>query len=405
MESNERLNVVMVTNAVSPDKLGGLERYVSDLAGQLVRSGATVRVVAKQISGEHPLRETMAEGFDVSRFPVPTKRNPFFLALYPIAVWRGTERAVREHLRLHPEAVIHGHYALSMVPLMIRKHKYVYTFHAPVHKEIVSERQGSYLLPRILQRLVIRVVRGVESRVLKRASRIVVLSEFMRREVLELCPGSEVEALVVPGGIDLRKFHPGLPGSQAMYVQDPTIFVARRLVARTGVEQIVEAMPAVVKKYPNVVLKISGSGPREKAIRDMVVKNDLSRNVVLLGRISDEELITQFRESTICVTPSQELEGFGLSTAEALACGTPALVTPVGANPEVVSLLSPYLVTRDKTAASIAAQLVQLLDSPAELQSIRERAAAYAERFGWSHVAESYADVYLGFLGQLMRRG
>src|SRR5207249_11624167 len=65
-----------------------------------------------------------------------------------------------------------------------------------------------------------------------------------------------------------------------------------------------------------------------------------------LGFIPDETLPSYYHAADVFVLPTRELEGFGLVTVEALACGTPVLGTPVGATPEVLSGLEDRKSTR-----------------------------------------------------------
>ncbi|PJI52254.1 hypothetical protein CTI14_45360, partial [Methylobacterium radiotolerans] len=70
----------------------------------------------------------------------------------------------------------------------------------------------------------------------------------------------------------------------------PRIFAARRLVERTGVEHLVEAMALVRDVIPSVVLRIAGIGPREAHIRELIDKLGLQDHVELLGRVPEGQL-------------------------------------------------------------------------------------------------------------------
>ena len=135
---------LMLTDAVAPDKLGGLERYVRELSAALVAKGLGVTVVTKQVKEEDPLDEEGTDGVHIVRQPVPSKDRLTFALQYPTAVGLGTVRHVR---RLGPGCVVHGHYAITTLPVGLTRRPYLYTFHAPVHKEMLSERGGSYALP------------------------------------------------------------------------------------------------------------------------------------------------------------------------------------------------------------------------------------------------------------------
>ena len=114
---DEVRQVIIVTNALAPDKLGGLERYVRELAAGLVRQGLRVTVLTKRVHPEHPAREVGPDGVAVVRHDVPSKRLRTFALRYPFhvaaAVWR-------EVGHLEPGTVVHAHYAMPALPLALR---------------------------------------------------------------------------------------------------------------------------------------------------------------------------------------------------------------------------------------------------------------------------------------------
>ncbi|HTW20019.1 MAG TPA: glycosyltransferase family 4 protein [Mycobacteriales bacterium] len=391
--------IVMVTNAVAPDQLGGLERYVRELSAALVRRGHPVSVVAKRVSIDHPPEEVAADGVRIIRHAVPAKSDPAFAVKYPLAVGTAVDRALPTIGR---DAVLHAHFVTSALAPMLRRQPYLYTFHAPVHRELLDERQGSYLLPRPLQPLAVRGLRAAERAVLGRASGLVVLSEFSRREIARLHPAAARRAGLIRGGLDVDRFTPAseVTPPVAATPGDPLLVTARRLTPRTGVLELVAAMPAIVDRHPSARLVVLGEGAARPEIETMVSNLALANSVELRGWVDDHELASWYRRADLAVTPTQRLEGFGLATAEALSCGTPVLVTPVGANPEVVDGLGSDYLAAGTTPADLAGAanraLDARLDSRPPTESVR---AVVAPRFGWEHVCEQYERQYLNLSG------
>ena len=385
--------VLMLTNAIAPDKLGGLERYVRELSAALVVAGVEVTVLTKQVHEEDGLEDVGPDGVRIVRHPVPSKADPTFALQYPVRVALGVRREVR---RSGPGTVIHGHYAITTLPVALSTTPYVYTFHAPVHKEVLAERGDSYRLPAIVQGAAVRGVRTAERRVVNRARRSVVLSEFMREQLGQLSAPAARNGALVPGGIDTDHFCPGpVDRDEWAEVADPLIFTARRLTVRTGVLELVRAMPEILRQRPHARLAIAGDGHQRQLIVDEVERLGLGCVVRLLGRIDDPSLLRWYRSADISVTPTQDLEGFGLATGESLAVGTPVLVTPVGANAELVHDLHPLLVATGSTSADLAASLLRVINEPGLLASLRCRARAHAHpRWAWSTVAAYYLDLY-----------
>lgn len=384
------MKIVMVTNNALEDKVGGHERYVRELASALAQRDLDVTIVAKRWSPEAPERERCPDGVVIDRYAVPSKRNPLYAAAFVPYVMRGV--AART-IGSDANVIVHGHMALQAVPVAFRRRPYLFTFHAPVWRELLDERQGSYLLPRPIQGAAVAMLRRVEGAVTARAAETVVLSEFMRGELAVLDHNTAERAIVLPGGIDARRFHPITNGQ---FSDDPPVlFTARRLTPRTGVDELIRAMPEIIASRPGTTLKIAGTGGMQPGLEALAHQLGVRRHVDFLGRVGDEELTGWYRRATLVVLPTQELEGFGLTTAEALACGAAVVGTPAGATPELLAPLDPGLVTRDVSAGAIANSVVGLLDDPARLARIRATAPGrILPAMSWDRIADRYLERY-----------
>lgn len=388
-------HVVMVTNAVAPDKLGGLERYVRELSAALVRVGTTVTVVAKRTDAAQPLLEDGDDGVRVRRYAPPSKSDPLFGVRYPLAVTRDVGRAMTAALAdgRGRRAVIHGHFPVPMLGITARRTPYVYTCHAPVYKEVLSERRGSYFLPASVQKAAVAGLRAAERRVLHRAHTLITLSDFVRSEVAVLSAAAADRVVRIPGGLDTDWFAPD-DEAHRVSTDEIVLFTARRLVERTGVDRLVLAMPHVLAREPRARLVVAGAGPLRGELERDIDRWGLRDRVRLLGRVSEVELRDWYRRADLAITPTAALEGFGLSTVEALACGTPAFVTPVGANPEVVRDLSPRLIASGSGAGEMARGILDLLASD-ELSRIRERARGFVHpSLSWASVVDAHSELY-----------
>jgi glycosyltransferase involved in cell wall biosynthesis len=386
-------HVIMVTNALAPDKLGGLERYVRELAAGLVRQGLAVTVLAKRVHPEHPAREVACDGVSIVRHDVPSKRLRTFALRYPLHVATAVGREVGEP---GPGTVVHAHYAMPALPLALRGMPYLYTFHAPVYREALAERQGSYALPRAVQAPAVAGLKAAESFVVRRASRVLALSRYMQDELALLSRRAAASSVLVPGGIDTDRFSPG-PARRDDWASgaEPLLFAARRLTPRTGVLELVQAMPAVLRRFPRAQLAVAGEGHMMPAIEDAIRRLGLEPAVRLLGRIGDEALVGWYRLATVSVMPTQSLEGFGLSTAECLACGTPVVATPLGANPELLRPLDPRLLAGGSTPDDLSAAICQIVGTSSVLSDVRARARDHVHpSMSWDAIARRHIGCY-----------
>jgi hypothetical protein len=116
--------------------------------------------------------------------------------------------------------------------------------------------------------------------------------------------------------------------------------------------------------------------------------------VQLLGFVPEGQLAKYYQASDLVVMPTLQLEGFGLVTVEALACGTPVMGTPVGAIPEVLRTVDPLLVTEGTDGVSLANTLRLVLkrfrDQPGERERFAKKGREVVERrYNWkAHTAD-----------------
>jgi glycosyltransferase involved in cell wall biosynthesis len=389
------VKILMVTNNALEDKIGGLERYVRELSSALAGRGHDVTIIAKRWHADAPPRVVDADGVAIERHPVPSKRNPLYAPAYPFYVYRGVGSRTRPVAADDSDTVLHAHMLLPALPLAVRRQRFLLTFHAPVWRELLRERQDSYLLPERVQSLAVAALKRTEGFVASRATGAVVLSEFMRQELADLNPSAGARATVLPGGIDSSRFHVDDRVPRDVEPDAPVLFTARRFTPRTGVDELVRAMAVIVQAYPDAQLKLAGTGPMEAELVTLTQTLGLTKSVEFLGVVSDEELVAWYRRATLVVLPTRELEGFGLATAEALACGAVVVGTPAGATPELLSAIDPQLVASGTSAAAIAATVLDLLRAPERLRELRSKAAGRVlPEMGWDRIADRYLELY-----------
>jgi glycosyltransferase involved in cell wall biosynthesis len=396
------MKVIIVGNTTPPDKMGGLGRYTRELAGALVAAGCDVKLLVKRVDPRSPSRERTFDGVDLIRHDVLDKRNPLFAPTYPFLTARGVLGPLRT--LADEQTIIHTHFPVTALPIALSGRRFIHTFHAPVWEELLDERQASYFLPTPVQGLAVTGIRGAERQVMNRAREVFVLSDFMRRRLHEISPHAADRALVLPGGIDTGRFAPQTTTERAP-TSAPRLFTARRMSPRMGLDVLIAAMPTVLAHHPSATLAIAGTGEMEGLLRSMSTTLGIAGRIEFLGRISDQELVMEYCRATLAVMPTTKLEGFGLTTAEALACGTPVVGTAVGATPEILAPISRALLAPTATAPALASTIIALLDDPAKLRRIADVARRrVAPEMDWTTIAARYIEVYAGHLNPMAVR-
>lgn len=124
---------------------------------------------------------------------------------------------------------------------------------------------------------------------------------------------------------------------------------------------------------------------------ETVERLDLGSSVRFLGRVDDEALHQLYVAARCHVHPAY-YEGFGLPPLEAMACGTPTIVSNVSSLPEVVQ--DAALLVDPANPEEIAVAMHRLLDDDALHAEMREKGLARARCFSWERAAASTLEVY-----------
>jgi len=107
-----------------------------------------------------------------------------------------------------------------------------------------------------------------------------------------------------------------------------------RLVKRKGFDKVIENLPKVLKKVPNLVYIIIGNGPEIENWKLKIENLGLKNNVLLLSDVGDEERNTWYNASNIFIMPSrninEDFEGFGIVYLEANLRGLPVIAGDSG---------------------------------------------------------------------------
>lgn len=288
--------------------------------------------------------------------------------------------------------LVASHFALYAMPIVDRlKHQpFVHHFHGPWGAESAQDGASSFA----------SAWRAwIERAIYSRAQRIIVLSEAFARLAEHEYKVDPQRIRIVPGCVDIDRFHTGVTRRQArerlgLPVDRPILLSVRRLVKRMGLLELLSAMPAIVQNVPDVLLCIAGRGLLKDELAARVRDSSLENHVRFLGYVKDEDLPFLYRAADINVVPTNALEGFGLVAAEALAAGTPSMVTRVGGLPEVVSALSQDLIVKSSEPPVLAEALTAALTGQSALPSAEACTAYAAQNFRSSLMAERTAAVY-----------
>ena len=409
------MRVLCLTDAFWPDQAGGISKAVWFETQQLVRMGRELVAVSRRLTRDAAAREAR-EGYELHRFQAPPINSALGSA-YPLATMLNLPRVLRQ---LHASTPFDVAYVNNVFQARALLQSgigipMVYVFHASAYREVsIDIRNGRYGKLKLLARLANEAVRPIERLVLDRADAIVVRSTYMAGEIESLYGSARsMKVRRIPLGIDTEKFsfagevrtarqQLGLPENRRI------ILTVRRLVARMGLDNLIRAMDRVAKRFPDALLLIGGAGYLESSLRESIRSLGLGDQVAMLGFVSEELLPLYYQAADLFVLPTQEYEGFGMSTLEALSSGTPAIVTPVGANPEVVAPLDRRLVAEGATVVAIADAVVRWFEQSEKSVSRKSCRDYCVNNFALASVCDQIDSLFVelaGAAGPLQRHG
>lgn len=407
------MNILMLAEVSASTVLGGAERVLREQALCLSRRGHRLHLIARAPRGDSRLQVRITnegEGIQEDRYH-PSIRNELAFVLSSV---RGSVHQV--DALSHRTAIDVGiiHQSLAGLGSVLRRRAvaagWVYVCHSLAHEEYLSRNHsGTTLGDRIRRVLNARMRRWCERAVLRRCDRIIVLSEFMKRRVMSQHGLPEARVRIVPGGADLTRFSPpddpvavrqrlGLPLNKVILV------TVRNLVPRMGLDQFIKAVAQLGEEGKDLLVLIGGEGPLRRHLEELILDLGLSDQIHLLGFIPEDRLPQYYQAAELVLMPTHELEGFGLVTVEALACGTPVVGTPVGAIREVLAKVDPGLIAPGTDSGSLAKAIHRLLcrfrDDPGEQKRVAKQGRAVVEaEYCWDRHGEKLERVLQEVVG------
>lgn len=332
--------------------------------------GSSVQFLTREVSSK------------VADDEIPTTYYPL-----PHKTWPGRFRKIFVETvgRFQPH-IIHVHQPLPaflLIPWQFAK-PIVYNFYSPWPEEF---RIKSSRWPSSVRRMLSPLLTTIERGTAKRASAIAVLSEFSRLQLRQLYGR---ESVLIPGGVDGRRFRPPATSRSQETLR---LITVRNLVPRMGLSRLIRAMTLLP---PQTELHIGGEGPLRSQLDQLIMSLGLNERVRLIGHVPEEELPAFYSSADWFVLPTVALEGFGLVILESLACGTPVLGTRIGAIPELLERFDPDWVIEEPTPEAIAATVTVATRNAAPSRTeLHERVA---REFDWTSIGQRYLTLFENLL-------
>jgi len=347
----------VVARVHGPDE-GGVQTYVAQVARGYARAGYQVTVFAKSSAGPRRVVEDGVALVDVG--PASQVAVYLRLGLAMAKAWFSGER---------PEA-IHACTWRAAIPALAFSRPLIVTVHG---REVGRPVGRAFRLLR---------------RVLSRTTRIVAVSDATRALMLARLPRLADRCIVAWNGIVPPPERPADTGNAV-----PRFITVCRLVPRKNVAAAVRAVSDCRADGIAIDYAVIGRGEDEPNVRDAVAEGAAIGGlggIAMTGYVTDEELARRYRSADVFLHPQialengAEMEGFGLSVADAMAQGIACIVGREGGPGELVRDGIDGLVVDGRSPAEIRAAVALLARDPAYRVKLGESARTFArDNFSW----------------------
>jgi glycosyltransferase involved in cell wall biosynthesis len=226
--------------------------------------------------------------------------------------------------------------------------------------------------------------------VVKRARRILTVSENSRNDLERLCPGAAAKT---------RVFYPAAGASFRPLSEGETAPVLRKHGLTPGYLLYVGNLRGS-KNTPRLLAAYAQARAAAKDLPPLVLvgqntyrqyENAWPEGVRHIGAVDFSDLPALYGGASVFVFPSL-YEGFGIPPLEAMACGTPVVSSNAASLPEVCGDAAVYV--DPKSESSIADAVIDLWRSESRRAALRERGLARAKKFSWETFAEGTWKTY-----------
>jgi len=353
--------------------------HIRELVQKLLKMGVEVSILCREVEGEIDLPNVQLARFFFDRL--------FFVRHFGFAFKAGLMAQDFDviHTQYHP-AIFAGN-----VSHCLKSKAHVFTFHgftpAGVWRnprqtiKMVDHKAGTAIALRL----------GVDQ--------VIAVSDFLKRELVQFYRFDSEKVTVIYNGIDTQRFNPGIDGLRIREKygvgSSPLVLFLGRLAPYKGPQFLIMAAPQILKEVSDTKFVIAGSGRYEiPQLKTLVKKLGLEKEFIFTGYVADWEIPYLYASCDVFCYPSL-WEGFGLTPAEAQACGKPVVAFNISAVPEVVKNRETGILVPPKDCAELASAIIQLLSDKKERERMGHKGRQRVLRlFSWDNAAAETVKVY-----------
>ncbi len=382
---------------------GGQVVFVLELSRALGQQGITVDIYTRQFE-DRPDITFVDENVRIIRIPAGDNKFIIKEKIFPVLdqLSQNTLEFFKKN-NLNYD-VLHSHYWDSGYVCMLLKQKtnipFIHTSHSLGMWKKISmsgdsdEAEKKYNFSTRIK---------WENEVFKYADLLIDTTFAHKDQYIKYYNISRKKIHIIPCGVDINRFKSLNPGEKdiEIEVKKPYIFCLSRIDTNKGLDYIIHAHSMVLKKK-NCYLIIGGGSknPQDTELKVRTMIDSLIEKfgtkdwVIQTGYIPDEEVPSYYRQAEVFVLPSK-YEPFGMTALEAMACGTPAIITKLGGLKEYIQNEKHAILVDPSNIEELSDAILRILNDNDFRTKIKNQGHNYViNEFSWPNIAKKYINYY-----------
>lgn len=217
---------------------------------------------------------------------------------------------------------------------------------------------------------------------------IIAVSKSSKDELVETgIPEDNVK--IVYNGVDIESYH-----SDVKIKKNPTIICLARMKKYKRMDILLDSIPEIVKEIPDLQVILVGEGDALPRLKEISRKKKIENAVKFTSFVPAPEKIQLLSSSWVSVNTSPK-EGWGLTSIESQACGTPSVVPySPGLRETVKDGVSGYIYPFGDTKG-LSDTLIRMLKDKNSIEKMGKQARKWAENFSWDESAKKMKEIIL----------
>jgi len=335
---------------------------------------------------------TLTEGVDLTK-PLPTnlklhhainrgKAFTFFPNLEVDKILKEEKFSAITHFYLHePE--------FNPMLWKIRNYPIVIGMCELPHPRLNDEVNGISKYP-VIRSIGKKMVFPFFKKTLKYCDSLIVVNEAAKDYYSKFIQEDKIR--IIPYGVDLTRF------KYSPSPQNHNVLAVSRLIKRRGLDYLVEAMPKVLKEFPDACLHFVGEGPRKQILQRRAEELSIEKNVVFHGQVPAEKLVELYRNCEIFCHLSFA-DGWNQPALEAMASGRSVICTDAPHNSMVVDKKTGFLIPFGDVDMLVEKIMVLFGDKGLAERMGMEGRKKVENEYNWNDIARAYYNTFQEVMG------